>query len=235
MPEVTILELGESIVQALTSVQQRLAQSADRAGRYLMDEVEMEVPVRLRIGADGQVLVTPAEGDEPPHLLTRVRLKLRPAEQDESVGLPAPGGTDRPLSVIPTLGNTVIRRLGELHIFTIGDLLRITATVRGYQMLLELKIDFDLDRTIAQATLVASPEMPYVLAEALLRIGIQSRSQFARVDAESLKERLSPRLIELLGMEEILRIQEVIRQSPDVQFDDFSSGKRKKNGDQPPT
>jgi hypothetical protein len=225
MPEITILELGESIVQALTGVQQKLARSADDAGRYLMDEVEMDVPVRLRIGADGQTYVTPAEGDEPAHVLTRIRLKLRPAEQDESVGLPPPAGSDRPMSVIPTLSEDTIKQLIGLHLFTIGDFLRATSTVRGYELLAQLKIDFDLDLTIDQAKLIASPEMSYVLAEDLLRHGINSRAEFARLSKDELQQAISERVIEVLGHEEILRIQASIRQQPDVILGGFDMGK----------
>lgn len=225
MPELTILELGESIVQALTGVQQKLAQSADEAGRYLMDEVEMDVPVRLRVGQDGQVYVTPAEGDEPAHVLTRVRLKLRPAEQDESVGLPLPAGTDRPLSVIPDLNVETIRQLNALHLFTIGDFLRASSTVRGYEMLAQLKIDFDLDKTIGQAKLVASPEMPYILAEDLLLHGVNSRAEFARLTKDELQQVISERVIEVLGEEEILRIHELIGRQPDVILDGLQTGK----------
>ncbi|MCA9908784.1 MAG: hypothetical protein KC519_09055 [Anaerolineae bacterium] len=233
MAELTILELGESVVQALTGVQRTLARSADEAGRYLMDEVELDVPVRLRIGPDGQVLVSPSEGDEPAHQLTRIRLKLRPAEQDEAVGLPPPTGTDRPLTVLPDLAQTVIQRLNGLHIFTIGDFLRVTSSVRGYEMMVQVNMDFDLDKTIDQAKLVASPEMPYMLAEDLLEHGINSRLDFAKLTPEQLKTAVSDRLIEIMSMDEIVRIQAVIRQQPDVIFAGVGKRPTKTNHDKP--
>ncbi|MCC6612868.1 MAG: hypothetical protein IT320_05270 [Anaerolineae bacterium] len=234
MTELTILELGESVVQALTGVQQTLARSADDAGRYLMDEVELDVPVRLRIGPDGQVLVSPAEGDEPAHQLTRIRLKLRPAEQDESVGLPLPTGTDRPLTVLSELVPIVIQRLNDLRIFTVGDFLRTTSTVRGYALLSKLDMDFDLDKTIDQAKLVASPEMPYVLAEDLLQHNVNSRVEFAKLSPAQLKASVSDRLLEIMGMDEITRIQAVIRQQPDVIYAGVGNRPSKpERGDQP--
>ncbi|MCL4251671.1 MAG: hypothetical protein KJ065_26200 [Anaerolineae bacterium] len=233
MAELTILELGESVVQALIGVQRTLARSADEAGRYLMDEVELDMPVKLRIGPDEQVLVSPSEGDEPAHQLTRVRLKLRPAEQDEAVGLPLPAGTDRPLTVLPDLAQTVIQRLNALRIFSIGDFLRGTSTVRGYEMMMHLDMDFDLDKAIDQAKLVASPEMPYVLAEDLLQHGVNSRLEFAKLTSGQLKSAVSDRLVEIMGMDEIVRIQAVIRQQSDVIFAGVGRRPSKSNSDKP--
>ncbi|MBI5670122.1 MAG: hypothetical protein HZC41_19165 [Chloroflexi bacterium] len=230
MAELTIQELGESLVQALTGVQRSLAGSATEAGRYLMNEVELDVPVRLRVGPDGQVLVTPAESDDPPHQLTRIRLTVRPAEADEAIGLPLPAGTDRPLSVIPNLAEVVIQRLNSLHLYTIGDFLRVTSTVRGYRMMAQLGLDFDLDKTIEQAKLVASPEMPHVLAEDLLRHGVNSRVDFARLKREQLPQVISDRLLEIIGLDEIIRIQEAIRAQPDVIFGSATPDGRKPDG-----
>lgn len=229
MAELTIEELGESLITALTNVQRSLAGSASEAGRYLMDEVDLDVPVRLRVGPDGQVLVTPAEGDDPPHQLTRIHLKVRPAEADEAIGLPLPAGSDRPLSVIPDLPEVVIQRLNLLHIFTIGDFLRVTSTVRGYERISQLNLDIDLDKTIGQCKLVASPEMPYVLAEDLLRHGVNSRLQFAQLKREQLSQVISDRLIEIIGIEEIIRIQQTIRQQPDVIYGNAGSNGKKPN------
>src|SRR6185503_1066888 len=76
--EVALHELGESLVTSAVTLQRELRRYGEANGALLLEDLEMELPVKLRVDSLGQMMAEVV--NEPPanSVLTRIRLRIRP-------------------------------------------------------------------------------------------------------------------------------------------------------------
>src|SRR5579859_4169407 len=95
--EFAVHELGESISMAVLSAQHELEKYRGGAGIFILDEVELKIPVVMRMDTLGQMRVRIVDSQPAGDQSGFIRFHLRPLE--EPVSLPAPD-TDYPLSTL---------------------------------------------------------------------------------------------------------------------------------------
>jgi hypothetical protein len=213
--EITIQELGESLSLTLAGVQQELARYSAAVGRYLLDEIELDVPVRLRIDELGQVMTTIANAQDPANEVTRIHLRLRPANPDEPIGLPAPGAADQPLSIL-NISEQAVYQLQTYRIFSIRNFIRVASTPSGYQALLQVNLGWELADLLDRAFFASSPELPSTVVKALFQFEIRSRQQFVEIRRDTidvLARNLSEGLQQRIEPEHIIAWQDAVRAS----------------------
>ncbi|MDQ6721521.1 MAG: hypothetical protein M3003_12110, partial [Candidatus Dormibacteraeota bacterium] len=121
-------ELGESIASAVGKIQGELARYTSALGSYVIDEMEVSIPVKMRVDDLGQAMVTV---DQDGHNGSSLRIKLRPVPP---VVQAQPASTTQPLE---SLGFTPaeVAKLKERRVFSVDDLQRVARNVAGQEAL----------------------------------------------------------------------------------------------------
>ena len=189
--EVALRELGAAIAAAIHDVQLELARYPSPLGAYVLDELEIALPVMARIDDLGQTMVTvvsPEPGAPPPPM---VRFKLRP-----QLGAPPPPvpPADAPLSALGVLSAAAIARLQERRIFSIAELRQVTATAAGAASVEKLELGVSVPRLVDRARLFELPGVPREVSVALVQSHITSPEEFARTDPGRLAALLAKKL-----------------------------------------
>lgn len=189
--EVTLHELGASVAVAIADIQRELARYPSPLGAYVLDELEIALPIRTRIDDLGQTMVTviSPERDAPPPAM--VRFRLRPAP---GVHAPPPPAA-LPLSSLGILSPDVIARLHARRIFSVADFERVTATPAGVDAVSRLRLGVPVTRVVDRVHLLALPNLPTAVAAMLVTAGIHSLAALARANPAKLAADLS-RLLE---------------------------------------
>lgn len=187
--EVVLHELGETIASAVNRMQRELDRYPSTLGAYVVDELDLSVPVAVQLDRLGQVrakVVDRASGDEQ---LGQIHLRVRPV-----IGAEAPRADPlhQPLSALPELSAEPIAKLRTLRVYSVEDLARLAQAAAGRQALEALALGVDLDRLLDKVTLLAVPVLPRLVREALIRLGVASAKAFVEdPDPATLATRLS--------------------------------------------
>lgn len=212
--EIALHELGEGLAISIATVQNELARYPNELGSYVLDEVEITIPARLRVDKIGQLRVCTVNDAQDNQGLTKIHLRVRPVlGTTQSVPLSA----DKPLSALgDVLPSNAIKQLEELRVFSVEDFLRITRNTAGQSAVQKMLPDIKLNSVIDRATLFTLPDVTPSLAITLVQIGITSPMDLVTRDSKSLTEeinkQLEGRLDTMLTQEDVLNFQSSIRQ-----------------------
>jgi hypothetical protein len=189
--EVVLHELGETIATAVNRMQNELARYPSELGAYVVDELDLSVPVAVQLDQLGQVrarVVDRAPADEQ---LGRFRMRVRPVMGVQA----APSEQlDQPLSTLSELGNDAIAALMAVRIYSVEDLARQAQTAAGREAIEALHLGIDMDKLLGKVALLALRVLPRPVRAALIRIGISNVSAFVDTDASELAEQLTAEL-----------------------------------------
>lgn len=181
--EVAIHELGESLAATVASVQGEMARYNTALGTYVLDEIDISIPVMLRVTKLGQVMARVTDSQTPDSAVGQIRLRLKPSTGATPVA--TPNGAAQPLQTIDLITREALARLAEERIFSVGDLLRVAATAAGREALAREVFGFDLRGVLDRAALVALP-LPSGVSTLLLKLGFNSPEQFLKSDPTQL-------------------------------------------------
>lgn len=208
--EVGLHELGESIAATVVSVQGELSRYPNSLGAYLLDEVELTIPLQMRVDDLGQPLVVVASS-ETSGPTTTVRMRVRPVLGASSV--PADG--HQPLEQL-ALSADVIAKLQDRRVFSVEDLQRVARDPAGQVALARLGLGVPIERVVARADLLTLREIPPQIATALLQSDIESADAFAKADATKLAPILSRRTGQDIGVEDVQAWQAHVGKSLEI-------------------
>ncbi|MGZ8649345.1 MAG: hypothetical protein ACXW08_12080 [Solirubrobacteraceae bacterium] len=188
-PELTITELGEALAVTAASIQQELAHYPTEKGTFVLDDLDVELPVGFGVDSLGQLRVRMAS-EEQQESAGRLRLRVKPL-------LEAPGARSatapQPLESLGALRPEVIERLQAERVYSVGDLLRVSRNVAGARALEALGVE-NLASVRGRAEVVALPSVPPVVAESLVLAGIHEPKAFVAADPAELAGRLQAQL-----------------------------------------
>jgi hypothetical protein len=189
--EVALHELGESIAATVASVQRELARYPNALGAFVLDEMDLTIPVRMRVDLLGQVRATVADEDQAGVLVGNLHLRLKPVL---GAAQPPPVTSGQSLQSLNVLRPEVIARLEQERIFTVDDLLRVSNTATGRTALNKMQLGTDLSSVLDRASVLTLPSVPAPVAENLVDIGISKPSDFVQGDPVQIAHTLSERL-----------------------------------------
>lgn len=198
--EVALHELGESIAVTVASVQDELARYPNDLGAYVLDEVDLNVPVQLRVDGLGQVKATVIEGAAPSSNVGQLHLRLRPILGASQTPPPAP---IQPLDALGALSREEIARLEAERVFSVEDLTRIARNASGRAALTKFGLEADLENVLDRADILSLPMLPPSVAASLLQVGVGAPTDFVKEDPAKLAESLSERLGQTLSIEDV--------------------------------
>lgn len=190
--EVGLHELTGGISAVIASMQQQLAVYSSDLGTFVVDTLELTLPVHMRVDQLGQVMATVVGGNDS-STATSLHLQIRPVAASST----APPLTREPLTTLRMLSDVAIAQLQSLRVFSIDDLLRVSQTVAGQSALAGLKLGVDLNALLNAAALLALPLLPRAVLIALPRLNIRSAADFVHADPQRLAS----------GLQEILSAQ----------------------------
>ena len=183
--EVAIHELGESLAATVASVQGEMARYNTALGTYVLDEIDISIPVMLRVTKLGQVMARVTDSQTPDSAVGQIRLRLKPSAGPAPI--PTPNGAAQPLHTIDLITREALARLAEERIFSVGDLLRVASTAAGREALAREVFGYDLQGVLDRAALVSLP-LPAGVAALLLKLGVNSPEQFLKSDPAQLAD-----------------------------------------------
>ena len=196
--ELPLHTLGQSIAQSAMAVQRELGRcNRGMDSGFVVDELDLTVPVRLRLDPFGQVL---AAIQDPQPLLPgggQMRIRLRFANAAEMPTVSCDQNI-RDLGLPPD----DCAKLEKSHLFTIDDLLRIGRTVLGIGALERLGISKTPSKLLGRALLLAL-ECP----GALFDCGIETLEQLLAANAATLAAQLSAKSNRTYSAEDVLAWQ----------------------------
>lgn len=211
--EVALHELGNGLAISFATVQNELARYPNELGAFLLDEVEVTIPVRLRIDELGQIRVHMIEDNSDKSEGGQIHLRIRPVLGATQT---TPKCADQPLSTLgDILPTEAIQRLEELRVFSIEDLLRIARDAAGQRAVEKLLPEVKLNTVVERATLFTLPDLTPRLAETLLQIGVTSPTDLVKRNSKDLANEINKRLEgktdKILTPEDVNNFQSSIR------------------------
>jgi len=183
--EVALHELGESLAATVASVQGEMARYNTALGTYVLDEIDISIPVRLRVTKLGQVMARVTDSQTPDSAVGQIRLRLKPSTGAAPV--PTPDGAAQPLHTIDIISREALERLAEERVFSVGDLLRLAASPAGREALAREVFGYDLRGVLERAALLSLP-LPAGVSTLLLKLGVTSPEQFVKSDPAQLSD-----------------------------------------------
>jgi hypothetical protein len=206
--EVELHEVGEGIAAAMAAIQQELTRYPNSLGAFLVDEVDLDIPIRFRVDTLGQVLATVVNSDEPSAAVGRLRLRLRPVL---GAVLPPPVTSDQSLASLGALPPEDLAKLEAQRIFSVDDLLRVTRTASGRSGVDQLDLATRVDSLLGRAEIIASPALPAPVAETLVQIGVDSPAEFVDRDPAQVAVELSKQLNQPVTAEDVAIWQQEVK------------------------
>jgi hypothetical protein len=181
--EVAIHELGESLAATVASVQGEMARYNTALGTYVLDEIDISIPVMLRVTKLGQVLARVTDTQTPDSAVGQIRLRLKPSTGAATV--PTPSGAAQPLSTIELISREALARLESERVFSVGDLLRLASTPAGRDALAREVFGYMSQPVLDRAALMSLP-LPTGISTLLVKLGVNSPEQFVKSDPAQL-------------------------------------------------
>ena len=202
--EVALHELGACLALTVADVQQELARYPMTLGAYAVDEVELSIPVQVRVDKLGQVLTRVLPRDQPaaPETLGQLRLRLRASPPDGNQV--APVVPSQPLETLGLLSRDAIGKLQANRVFSVSDLQRVAHNAVGRAALGELALGAHVDTLLARAGVLSLPAVPQRVAERLLHVGVTSPAAFIQSDPEKLANALSKQLKQPITQDDVV-------------------------------
>ena len=153
--EVGLHELGESIASTVDRVQTELARYPSSMGAYVLDEIDLDIPVDLRVDELGQVRTKVIDSAAAANggvgkLHMRVRPVLGASQRLADV-------SDQPLSVLVELTPAAIGKLEGERIYSVEDLARAARSAASRAALEALELGVELAPLLGKAALLALP------------------------------------------------------------------------------
>lgn len=186
-PELTVSEIGDSLAATVASIQQELATYPMALGTFVVDDLEVDVPVDYRVDGLGQLRARMGrDGAASGRLKLRVKPVLEPPAEP-------PVTVPEPLASLPALPPDAIARLEAHRVFSVDDLLRVGRNAAGRRALQGLGIG-DVDAVLSHANVVALPTVPGRVSRQLVNVGIDAPRHFVDADPERLAKKLSREL-----------------------------------------
>lgn len=198
--EVTLSELGQNVALSLVRVQRGLAAYANDSGTYILDEANLEIPLKLRVDNMGQILVTVVDPSGSDNSVGRLRLSIRPAPKDRK---PTPPIPNLPLTDLGVLSKEVITYLESRRIFSVGDFLRLADSAPGRSVLAKTDLGVELENILGRAAVLTLPIIPETVKKAFLRFGIKVPADFLQANPQRLAKSLSHYLKQPIQPEDI--------------------------------
>jgi hypothetical protein len=213
--EVALHELGASLALTVADVQQELARYPTTLGAYAVDEVELSIPVQVRVDKLGQVLTRVLPRDQPaaPETLGQLRLRLRASPDGNPI---APVVPSQPLESLGLLSRDAIGKLQANRVFSVSDLQRVAHNAVGRAALAELALGSHVDTLLARAGVLSLPAVPQQVAERLLHVGVNSPGAFIQSDPEKLANALSKQLKQTITQDDVVVWQREARNVVEV-------------------
>lgn len=207
--EVGIHELGESIAASLASIQQELNRYPNTMGAFLLDEVDLEIPVSLRVDCLGQVKAKVQEKvEEGSSSVGRLHLKVKPVLGAEQPPVPM---SDQSLEDLKVLSPEEIQLLKKQRIFSVNDLLRVSRNVGGRLALEKLGLKKKEEELKKRGAFLYLPMIPLSVKQTLLQADIKSPQDFMEQDAEKMAALLSKSLKTKVNIKEVQAWQQEVR------------------------
>jgi hypothetical protein len=203
--EVALHELGESIAVSVVSIQQELARYPNTLGALYVDDLEMDIPLSLRVNDVGQVMATVADHETPDLATGKLHLRLRPVL---GASQPLPVISGQSLAALGALSPQAIARLEAERIFSVDDLLRVSRNASGRAALEKLNLGTEVDTLLDRTAVLTLPTLPVPVAESLLQVGVESPDGFVQGDPVTLAESLSERLKQPISAEDVASWQQ---------------------------
>ncbi|HYO63488.1 MAG TPA: hypothetical protein VER08_07515 [Pyrinomonadaceae bacterium] len=186
--EVAMHEFGQSVAATVASVQRELLRYPTEVGTYVLEEIDLNIPVRMRVDQFGQVMAATVTDSQPNDAsIGQMRMRLRPL-----VGAPppppAPSTPTQSLKTLNALQPDVIQRLEEQRIFSVDDLMRVSNTPAGRAALEKSDLGVPLQSVMDKAAVLSLP-IPSQVSEALLKDGtVQKPSDILTKTPEQLAQ-----------------------------------------------
>ena len=219
--EVTLNELGESVAASIGTVQRELASFPNALGAFLVDEIELAVPITMRVDALGQVMATVVDAEAPKTTAVgNLRLRIRPVL---GATQPPPVSSGQSLESLGTLSPAVIKQLADHHVYSIDDVLRIARSPTGRAQLATLAKGTDVPRMLDKAALLAIPTIPTRVRATLVRLNVNSATDLVKADPEVLSKSLASSLDTAITADHVRAWQTSVRPSVDIPLPDLKS------------
>ncbi|MEG3437136.1 hypothetical protein V0288_08400 [Pannus brasiliensis CCIBt3594] len=209
--EVVLKELGESVADSVASLQRELSRYPSTLGAFVLDEMELNIPVSMRVDDIGQLMVTVIDGDTlPKSRVGRLRLRFKPVLGTHE---PLPTIAEQSLETLNCLSPEEIQLLNSRRIFTVDDVLRVTNHASGRQGLYAMGLKTEIERLRNRAFLRSLSVLPADIVDALFLLDIDSLDRFLGLSAPTLTEQLRKvdRLSQSLTSDKVRSLQEEVR------------------------
>jgi hypothetical protein len=171
-PVLTLSELGGEVASVVGAMQAELNRYPIVGGAFVVDEIEVTLPVRTSVDLLGQLRTEIADGTDTSESST-VRLMVRPLKDAPS---PAPPAATVPLEDLDVLTAQQIDHLHELRVFDLLSLDRLLTQPASRAALQSVGLPEQQLR--GRAEVIHGLGLPGRLAVALLKAGVTSREAF---------------------------------------------------------
>lgn len=211
--EVALHELGQSIAVTVASVQRELSRYPNTVGTYVLDEIDLSIPVQVRVDSLGQVLTTVAQGDITNKAVGNIHLRLRPVL---GAVTPPPIIADQSLDTLG-LPEEAVAKLKSQRIFSVEDLLRVSSTGAGRTSLENQLTEYgDPSKVLDSAALLTMPRVPSTISESLLKLGYTRTEDFMTADRRALAAKLTEQLGQPVSADDVWYWQNELQQASRV-------------------
>ncbi|MCC6278460.1 MAG: hypothetical protein IT289_11155 [Oligoflexia bacterium] len=185
--EVVLHELGESIALSLSSVQNELTKYQNGTAAFLVDEIDIVLPIKARVDNLGQIVASVADSEKAGPGVGQFRLKVRPV-----VGAQVPLMLEKhePIESLDLPAET-IETLKKNRIFSVDDFQRVTNKAGGLEALKKVNGQVDWKTKIGKSGLVASKVLPREISKLFDKAGIKDVEEFVDKDPKALSDKLS--------------------------------------------
>jgi hypothetical protein len=208
--EVGLHELGESIASTVDRVQTELARYPTSMGAYVLDEIDLDIPVEMRVDELGQVRTKVVDSAAAADgRVGKLHMRVRPVLGASQRRADVP---DQPLSVLEELSTEAIQKLEAERIYSVEDLARAARSAAGRAALAALELGVDLEPLLGKAALLALPVLPRAVREALVALGVADPDAFAsHGDPATLATKLSEQLGQQIAGDDVRAWQARVR------------------------
>jgi hypothetical protein len=198
--DVVLHELGETIADSVHRMQLELSRYPSTIGAYVVDALDISVPVAVRVDALGQVRTKVLEQAPADATVGQVQMRVRPVPgaQDR-----ARQPLDQPLAVLTELTPESIAALEARRVYSVEDLARLASSAVGRSALAGIVRGVDLPALLDKVALLAMPVLPSPVRSSLVDMGIGSPRGFVHAAASDLAPGLSERLGQTVSPDDV--------------------------------
>jgi hypothetical protein len=204
--EVLLPELTENIANTVAEVQRTLARYPSGMGSFVLDELELRVPIKVRLDRFGMLRAAVATGQDFGSDVRDLLIRIRPTSGDP---LRASRLIREPLDSLQLFSETQIQGFFRLRIFDVGAL-RDTLLIPSQRAEISSIVP-DADRVLDRALLLELEILPLPVARQLIAMGVASPREFTKIDAGPVAERLSELLDQMIKPDHVSEWQKRVK------------------------